>query len=366
MVAFYATERHFLDHLAPIWRALPERGAFHVTPDLVDHAALRGVVATVEEVPERGAVAVASFGDLRKVRSRYRRPIFVEHGCGLSYGNEHGSYSGGRGRGDVSLFVVPNEFAAALNRGRYPHIPTVVVGCPKLDRWHHNPPPYTPGVVCVSFHWDCRVAPETRWAFPHFKRAVADLARTHQVIGHAHPRAFDKLAPWYEDHGIEPVGDFDDVAGRAHCYVVDNSSTLYEFAALDRPTVAMNAPWYRPRATFPPRFWSHIPGHQVARPDRMATVIDQALADPPAAVERRQAVIADVYPHLGDATDRAAAAITEHIDAATRPLYTRLPVAFTGTKPTNVLGRRISFPHTESDARRATEMVAAGLEVCHT
>lgn len=363
MVAFYASERHFLDHLEPIWRALPQRGEFHIAADLVAHAAWLGVPATTEPVPERGAVAVASLGDLRKVRSIHRHPIFVEHGCGLSYGNGHGSYSGGRGRGDVAVFIVPNEFAAAANRRTYPTIPSVVCGSPKLDRLHLDPPGHDPGLVCVSFHWDCRVAPETRWAFPHFKRAVARLAKTHRVIGHAHPRAWPKLAPWYEAHGIEPVQHFADVAKRAACYVVDNSSTLYEFAALDRPTVAMNPPWYRRKVNFPPRFWSHIPGLQVDRPERLTATVDQALTDPPEARARRRQVIEAVYPHLGDATDLAVDTIAEHLDRATRPLVDRLPATFTDGPPINVAGRRIRYPHVEHDPVRSAALVAAGLEV---
>src|SRR5690349_18098515 len=40
-----AFERQFVDHLAPLWRALPEavRGRFLVDPALVDHAMKRGI-----------------------------------------------------------------------------------------------------------------------------------------------------------------------------------------------------------------------------------------------------------------------------------------------------------------------------------
>lgn len=364
-VHFLAGEPHFVDHLAPVWRALTcERGAFWVPSELLAHARQRGIAgarafeparshAAPTRVPsvrrrlarvrgggvvllERPVVApamlhwatpawlplpapapvvVASFGDLKTVANGARPLALCEHGIGQSYGNQHPSYCGGTSpeRAQVSLFVVPNESAARANRRVYPQARIAVVGVPRLDDWNLVPPMVNaqPPVVALSFHWNCRVAPEAQGSFAHFRSALPELARHYRVLGHGHPRILGNLVRPYERHGIEVVADFEHVLARANVYVTDNSSTLYEFAATDRPVVVLNAPWYRRNVEHGLRFWRYADvGFQCDRPEDLPACVARALADPPEQRRRRQAAVDAVIPQRdGRAAARAAAAI---------------------------------------------------------
>lgn len=361
---FLASEPHFVDHLAPMWRALAlGRGAFWVPRALLEHARRRGVPgarpfepARVEQalvehaclwrrrvatrrgraafvlqpakapvvlrwsVPARLAltpttpVVVASHGDLRAVANGRRPLALCEHGVGQSYGNGHPSYCGGVSpeRAQVGLFLVPNDDAAAANRRVYPCARIAVVGVPRLDPWLACPPrPPGPPLVAVSFHWSCRVAPETQGAFAYFRSALPALARRFHVLGHGHPRILEALARGYRRHDIEVVRDFESVLLRAALYVTDNSSTLYEFAATGRPVVVLNPPWYRRHVEHGLRFWQHAGvGLACEQPEDLVRVVEMALGDPPEQQRRRQAAVEAVIPFRdGQASARAASAL---------------------------------------------------------
>jgi hypothetical protein len=309
----FAYERHFIDHLAATWLALPERGRFFTDPSLVEYARGKGIEAEGLAVdlrlpfigkPYRKAL-VASYGDMKKARRLgYGNFARFEHGIGQNYGTKHPSYAGGPDADDVSLFLVPNEYAANLWRAVYPAAQVEVVGSPRLD---DLPRGDTSGrVVALSWHWRCEVAPETQPAFPHFARAMPELARQYEVLGHAHPRILDDLAPYYRKVGIEIVSDFDDVCRRADVYVCDNSSTLYEFASTNRPVVTLNAPTYRRHVHHGLRFWDAIPGEQVDEPSDLIPAVERALIDPVALRDAREAALAIVYSFRRGAAQRAA------------------------------------------------------------
>jgi hypothetical protein len=329
-IDFYASERHFLDHLAPVWLALPaiRRGSFYVSAHLVEHAARRGVEAVPMCTKDngQGPAVVAAYGDLLKLtKMGGERPLVLfEHGAGFTFGTKHTSYAGGsQARKWVSLFVVPNKYAERANKRTFHNAPQAVVGCPKLDAWHVQPakPRGDPPVVAVSFHWDCKVAPETRSAFAHFQPALAQLAQSgYKVLGHGHPRIMPVLVPIYESLGIEVVRDFEDVLARADVYVNDASSTLYEFASLDRPVVVLNSPLYRRNVKFGLRFWEHSDvGVNCDDPKDLLGAIAEALRDSPEQQAKRKAAVDAAYKfHDGTAGQRAANAILEHFAESAR------------------------------------------------
>lgn len=323
MIDMYAAEEHFVDHLAPIWGALPfeQRGTFW-TPSgpVVQRARMAGVLATpVEKKHEKRPMLVASYGDVKRARSFGNAGIaLLQHGAGQSYaGNpgtaNHGSYSGGTDHKDVGLFLCPNEMSAARWRDAYPDARVVVNGSPKVEALPHREGAGEP-TVAVSFHWQCNIVPETRPAFMHFRTALPELMKNYRVIGHAHPRARRWLEPWYKRYGIKFVEHFDDVCRQADVYICDNSSTIYEFAATGRPVVLLNAPWYRKNVQHGLRFWDKATvGLQVDGPDGLPEAVSCSLVDPRGLREERERVVREVYGEVRGSTDRTVAALMEWV-----------------------------------------------------
>lgn len=310
-VDFACSREHFVDHLAPVWRTMRNRGRFCVPDHLMAHARACGVEPSPMDVlpAARGPVAVAAYVDLRPLAAAGRHLILFEHGAGFTFGVPHVSYAGGlRERARVRLFACTNDWVERANARAIPGCITAVVGCPKLDALIALPAPKNPEpVVAVAFHWDCRVAPETSSAYSHFKSALPALAERFRVIGHAHPRNRSDMREVFDGLGIEFVEGFADVCRRADLYVNDASSTLYEFAALDRPVVVLNAPWYRRGKHLGLRFWDcEDVGVPCDEPGDLVAAVEYALCDPLEQKQLRAMATELVYPYLGTAAQRAA------------------------------------------------------------
>lgn len=324
MIDALASESRYLDHLAPVWRALPSKGTFYISQRLMDRAVLSHGLSPSELTPiaqskraESDRIAlVASYQDQR--RWGPRPAIVFEHGCGQSYSGDpisisNPSYAGGDGRESAIAFVVPGDLAAFRWRAHYPDVPVFTVGAPHLDEWHRRA--FSPGpepAIAVSFHADVPLVPETTWAFPWFERALPALARRFPVLGHGHPRFWGHISRAWKRMGIEPVRDFDDVLARADLYIVDNSSTAMEFASTGRPIVLLNSPRYRRDVEHGGRFWEWARAWPtVDDPDDLIPTVERALAEP-VMTEQREAALARCY-HARDglATWRASQAVQE-------------------------------------------------------
>ena len=309
----YASESHYIDHIAPVWLKLADdkRGKFRTIPAHVDYAAKLGIEVTTEP-PTDNPTLVASWGDYRKTTGQV---IYMEHGIGHSYSNEHPSYSGSPGKDRVTLFLNQHKLTERRNKTVYPDVEHAIIGVPKID----NVP--VRGVegrtVAISFHWDCKVAPETRSAFDHYRRFIPKLAKMKKVqfIGHSHPNMAwrKKLEPIFHRYGVEFVPTFTEVLDRADLYIIDNSSTAYEFAAAGRPVITLNAPWYRKNINHGIRFWDHIPGPQVDDGWQMMKLIPQILDQPDMFEPERQAAVKALFPYQGRSAKRAANIIEAHI-----------------------------------------------------
>ena len=326
-----AYEVQFLDHLAPVWHALPDRGRFIVDPSLVARAASLGIEAEPVPRPQvmRGKpippnpgwnpALVASYGDTKEARRLGYGPLaFLEHGIGQSYGQgprANGSYSGGPDRSDTELFLVPGEDPASKWRQAYPGARVEVVGCPRLDDLPRRVPD-DQTTVAVSFHWPAPISVSgyAGTALGYFSAALPGLAQRFHVIGHAHPKGDwpARMEREYRRAGIEFVRDFDEVCRRADVYVCDNSSTIYEFAATGRPVVLMNANHWQRGPELGLRFWaaSHV-GVNVDRAADLGDAVAEALADSPEQQWAREDALALVYGHRTGAADRAARAIED-------------------------------------------------------
>ena len=326
MIDAVASQTHFVDHIAPVWLALPEaeRGTLWYcgrdTP-----RDLPGLVQAPRPSKSSRHTLAASSSDLSLSRREGRPVAIMEHGCGQSFGGDprrggySPSYAGGRGR-DAQMFLHPGSHPAGRDRAAYPRARVEVVGCPKLDDLPRKPVMGAAPVVAVSFHWDCPVSPETRSAFGDFSRQAASLASATglRVVGHGHPRKLGRpdapglLAQWYQDHGIEVLWSFEDVCRTADLYVNDASSTLFEFASTGRPVVVMNPSWYRREVNHGLRFWeASTVGVNVGPRESLAEAIVGALADTAERRAAREAALDLVYAYRSGGAERAAAALLD-------------------------------------------------------
>ena len=223
----FASSPWYIDHLRPVWLALPPeaRGRLYVSAKSIDAAkGLPGV--TLSPPVGRGPILTLSYADYRAAVMIGRLHIALgQHGAGQSYSNDGPAYPGGRGQERASLFLVPNEHSAQRSRRAYPRAQVEIIGCPKLDTLPRKERDGEP-VIAFSFHWDSRTIPELRSAWSYYQRAVLDVARHHKVIGHAHPRTLSMIGRWYRKVGIETVASFEDVLRRADVYCCDNSVRL--------------------------------------------------------------------------------------------------------------------------------------------
>lgn len=325
MIDAAASHEHLVDHIAPIWRALPEdeRGAFWAAHRLiVKYAAARGIEATAG-YPHHGGppTIVANYQDYTQVHGR-RPVIYLEHGAGQTYIDEatHPSYSGGTDRDRVVLFLTTNEMTAARERARYPHVPVEVIGSPHLDHltacraaMERRPDLHGRVRVGFAFHWDCSLVPETRETFTYWRNAIPALdPRRFSVAGHAHPRIAQTLVRHFDRWQLPFALRLDELVDWVDVLAVDNSSVLYEAAALGIPVVALNHPRYRRDVHHGLRFWDQIPGPQADEPDELPRALNEAFAPEWAAM--RATVTGIVYPQRtrGRAAELAVEAIRTH------------------------------------------------------
>lgn len=305
MIDAHSYQSHFIDHIAPVWNALPSRGRFTVrTPQLARHAESRGIEASVGQPGDGHPLLVAGAGDFL----RRRNPIaLIEHGAGQTWPGRHPSYPGGKRRDTIGLFICPSERVAAANRKWYPGAEYAVVGCPKMDRFvGREYPRHDPPVVAISFHW-------RQSAFMRYASLLKSFRTQHlpfRIVGHSHPRVAPRLRRVYERLGIEFLADFEDVLAQADLYACDNSSTIFEFALTGRPVVLLDQPnWRRDGELRFGEAWDI--GLHVSDPRHFVAVVTEALQDAPEQAQRRADIVSGVYAvRDGTSAQRAADAVT--------------------------------------------------------
>jgi hypothetical protein len=320
-----AAEKHFVDHLAAVWKAIPphDRGIFYVRTNDAWHEAIRHRLSPKlwnGRISSGALVLVASLGDLNAAWKVGARTVLMEHGAGQTYNSTHSSYAGGShpARDACELFLVPGVTPAEKLRNTHPDTPVVEIGCPKLDSFHgferrRNDIPK----VAISFHWDCRVVNETRWAWPTFRNYIAKLVNRpeYEIIGHGHPRAMAHLRPWWQRLEVPVIEDFNQVLKNADVYVIDNSSSMFEAAAVGIPVVVLNAPLYRKNVDHGLRFWDVATiGEQVNNPAMLHNAIMRALKQSDEQKAETERCLDIVYTYRdGDSARRAYDAIRMHV-----------------------------------------------------
>jgi hypothetical protein len=161
------------------------------------------------------------------------------------------------------------------------------------------------------------VTHETRSAFYEYRQAVVEVSKGAEfdLAVHSHPRIAKQVKAWAESVGIEWIETFDEVLKRANVYAVDNSSTLFEFAATGRPVAVLNSRHYRRHVDHGLRFWREAGiGVNCDKPADLHRCLLTALSDPLEYRTAREASVRRVYgAPLGQATSLAVAAIIEII-----------------------------------------------------
>jgi len=340
-IDFLARQEHFVDHLLPVWKALPskKRGVFYCHIAIGEYASKKGLsyFPLVPEylgqlhvkVPGDNPIVTCAYGDfLDAYRSNPDRIFMLsEHGVGLAFG-ENAGYAGGLGRRNkVDCFMSSSRYVAEKNLATF-NAPVYIVGVPKMDKYKESQfknwmrtgsfsvqQMKESPVVCLSFHWNgSHISPEAGNAFALYGRPeVLELLKSKfNIIGHCHPKEREIIKPAFEKAGIPFVDSFDEVLEQADIYCNDCSSTMYEFCVTGKPVVVMNAPWFRKDVHHGLRFWDYSDvGKNVNNPKQLVQAIEEAIQDPNKYRKQREQAVQDLYPHLGNSARVFAKAIVE-------------------------------------------------------
>lgn len=304
----FASLPQYARHVTAVWKHLPDE----MRGDL-----MTGPQVTSLWLPSRDVVMVGGHQDIFRATGRV---VYVEHGAGQAYNGDPAcagkpGYHGGPltvGDSDRVIGCIAPRQDVADSWGR----PALAAGCPALDPfagyWWSSEL-----TAVITFHWSPSggrpFCPEAGTAFAHYHNHLAALVNRLQlqgfrVIGHHHPRTPTMRATW-RSLGVECVSDIEEVLVRAHLMIADNTSVMYEFAALDRPVVALNCPAYRRDVEHGLRFWSHVPGWQVDSPEELRDFDFARYVDADPSLELRRRAVAYAYEpvEIGTAGPAAAA-----------------------------------------------------------
>jgi hypothetical protein len=332
-VDILARKAYTLDHIIPVWLAMPVamRGNIYLTAEgmkyLSDHPSpFSKIVLGSSYLQEyldgdnsdcgHFPILTSAYGDACRVAEfDPNRPIILmEHGIGLTFGKP--VYADGYGqRYKFSLFPVPNQHTLDKCHPDMKKWPHPIIGVPKMDPFagefkKPHPMPKNPTIAIAFHHGDKNSRPgEVGSAWEHYQDIIPRLANFYKVIFHAHPILNEQLATLIvKDHfnGAEFVPDFNEVMRRADIYINDCSSTLYEFAVTGKPVIMLNAPWFDRKSNFGIRFWDYTDiGPQVDEPTQLIPAIQQTIAKPDEFEQARWRMVNDLFPFLGSSADRA-------------------------------------------------------------
>jgi hypothetical protein len=290
-VDLYASQPHYLRHLAPVWNALDddERGRLVVHQEMQQMARQ---LCVWSDRPEANVRLAAGWVDVQGAPNNLAR-VLMEHGVGQTYVDcTRPNYIGGQARKQVNLFLMPTERAASMQDGR-----CAVIGSPYLDHLRATTASI-PRIfdAAVSFHFDAgEVSPEATSGWRYFRAALPPMAD--RIMGHGHPRAMGELARWYHEHEIMVTYSFEHALFASRSFVCDNSSTIFYAAAMDVPVILLNPPQYRKHVEHGLRFWECAGvGENVDEPAQLEAAVNRAVQHPELYREARAEVTSKLFP----------------------------------------------------------------------
>lgn len=339
-IDFLARQPYFIDHLLPIYLALPThmQGDFYAMGDVARNRLVGKVpAAKIRSYIDDGdcggfPIVTAAYGDaVRAATSNpQRRVILLEHGVGLTFGKA--AYADGVGqRNRIAMMPVQNKFVLNKVHPELQHIPHPIVGVPKLDKWkdvQFKKPSGTPLIVFAFHHGDKHSRPaEVGSAWEHYYEYLPHLARSHNIAVHQHPSSAGTRQAFMDvirRHGIREIDEFDEVMEKADVLVNDCGSAAYEFSVTGKPVILMNAPWFDLRKEWGIRFWSYSDiGVNVNAPEELHGAILDTLARDPNRLRRERAV-RDLFPYFGQSVKKTVEVITDFLENTKPPKSVRV------------------------------------------
>lgn len=318
MIEVLASESHYLDHLGPIIHELRRRGREVKVLVVGAEAELRAMELElhaqrgVPRAPDGPPVLVASARDYGWT-SKSRRIAYVEHGAGQTYvDNVAPGYAGALDMDMLDLVLTPGPHATRIWERAYPALRVEAVGAPKLDGLIKLKP--SDGQVAVTFHWLCRRSQEAGTAWFEWRDALTEYAGGNSsVLGHWHPKWNGVIERWWKHMGVATTRSSARVLAACDLLVADNTTLLYEFAALGKPVLCLNSGRWRKDVQHGLRFWDFVPGLQLDPGADLRAGIDEAMRDSTLLRSFRERATAEVYGDTldGRAGERAADVLEE-------------------------------------------------------
>lgn len=329
MLIFYVNEKHHLDHIIDIYKAYKGEKSLFIPAKLTAYVEDAEKVQAFDnnlkfkktlnnlykKYREDLKILVAKYGSvssLNAINTRYNL-ILMEHGCGQYYDIRH--YFWGRQHGlrkfmhSVKYMLCPNECLANKIKKHNPKLKTYITGSPKLDRYTKQKTNNQRPLIVFSWHWECKVIPETTGGFNYWKGCLIEIGKKYNIALHGHPRIQRDVKIFARDNDIEHIESFDEVLVRADVYACDNSSTLFEFAAIDKPVIVLNNPWFRKDIEQGMRFWEYADiGVQCDDISDIEEAINKAIEDKE---HKRVEYVPKIYPYLGESVDRTIEVLNE-------------------------------------------------------
>lgn len=211
----------------------------------------RHLQPVIDELVNRGCEVREGSGDLTLTAARYDAQrvagpvVLVEHGAGQTYQIDGAVVDAGSSNkslqplGNVVLYVGPNQALCDLYRAWLPTA-KMVVASPIIE-WMRAQS-RAPEKVAFAVHWASPLASSVPEAGTSWPESADILKALKPDIAHCHPRIAGRFLRDLNHRQIDTpyVADWDQIWPQLRLLVVDNSSILWEAAAVGIDVAVIN------------------------------------------------------------------------------------------------------------------------------